>query len=159
MTRDRAPDPLERLREAALDQLADGAAPVDLPVESLVDSPVESARRGRPVDPALAALFPPGVTVVPEMLAAAARTWREATEREAPSIDRLAAPGTLQRVDADLTSGYVSVVTADDTWRAFLPRDQLATIVGLMTRRPIDEVARTLALGPGAIVPPGVTQG
>lgn len=109
------------------------------------------ARKPKPVDPEIVALFPEGALVTPEVISAAAKTWREATQREAPSIERIATGGGLSRVDVDAVSGYVAVTTREDTWRAFLPRDQLAMIVALILRRPIEDVARQLASGPGSL--------
>lgn len=151
MARRKASDAVEALRDAALDRI--GEEPSEADVETLDDVVEEKARKQRPVDPAVAALFPSGVVVVHEMLTAASKAWREATDREAPSVDKLSAPGVVTRIDADALSGYVAVVTEEDTWRAFLPREQLATIVALMLRRPIEEVARTMAEGPGPLTP------
>lgn len=135
------------------------ASPVqipDVPPTDDVPEPApepEVARRARPVDPSILALFPPGASVEHETIAAAQRAWREATQREAPSIERLAEKGTVARVDADLASGYLAVVTADDTWRAFVPREQLALVIALILRRPIAAVQRTLDEGPGSLAP------
>lgn len=112
-------------------------------------------RRPKPVDAAIVALFAPGELVEHETIAAAQRAWREATQREAPSVERLAEKGTVTRVDADLASGYVAVVTADDTWRAFLPREQFVLVVALILRRPLREVASAFARGPGSLAPEG----
>lgn len=112
-------------------------------------------RRPRPVDPALVALFPPGSVVEQETLSAAQRTWREATQREAPSLERLAEKGTVARIDVDLASGYVAVVTNDDTWRAFLPKEQCVLVLALILRRPIRELQGALAKGPTALLPEG----
>lgn len=110
------------------------------------------ARKPKPVDPEIVALFPEGALVTPEVISAAAKTWREATQREAPSIERIATGGGLSRVDVDAVSGYVAVTTREDTWRAFLPREQLATVLTLLLRRPMAEVQRALAKSPGSIV-------
>lgn len=112
-----------------------------------------AARKARPVDPAIVALFPAGGAVEHEVIAGAQRAWREATQREAPSVERLAEKGTIARIDADLASGYLAVVTHDDTWRAFVPREQLALVIGLMLRRPIAAVQRALDEGPGTLTP------
>ncbi len=156
MRRNTARTALDALRDAALDHLAEPAEPVEPvgPSSGTDFPPAEPAsRKPRPVDPAIAALFPPDTTTVHDLVGVAAKAWREATDREAPSIDRLAVPGTLVRIDADAASGYLAVVTADDTWRAFLPREQLATVVALLVRRPVDQVARELGQGPGPIAP------
>ena len=153
----RSPDAVDALRDAALDRLGEEPPPPETPpTDDLSEAPgdegeARAPRKPKPVDPAVVALFPTGVMVVHEMIAAAAKTWREATEREAPSIEKLSAEGVVTRVDADAASGYVAVVTAEDTWRAFLPRDQLAMIVALILRRPIEDVARQLASGPGSL--------
>jgi hypothetical protein len=153
----RSPDAVDALRDAALERLGEEPPP-ETPPDDLSDAPgdegeARAPRKPRPVDPAVVALFPTGVMVVHETIAAAAKTWREATEREAPSVEKLSAEAVVTRIDADAASGYVAVVTADDTWRAFLPRDQLAMIVALILRRPIEDVARQLASGPGSLTP------
>ncbi len=145
----RATDSVDSLRDAALDGIGEEPADGDVAPEVTEDR----ARKPRPVDPSVAALFPTGVVVVHEMISAASKAWREATDREAPSVERLSAPGAVERVDVDALSGYVSVVTKDDTWRAFLPREQVATVVALILRRPIEDVARTMARGPGSLTP------
>jgi hypothetical protein len=150
----RSPDAVDALRDAALERLGEEpeAPPPDDPSEAPADEgEARAPRKPKPVDPAVVALFPTGVMVVHEMIAAAAKTWRDATEREAPSVEKLSAEGVVTRVDADAASGYVAVVTQEDTWRAFLPRDQLAMIVALILRRPIEDVARQLASGPGSL--------
>lgn len=106
-------------------------------------------RKPKTVDAATSALFPNGVADLPERIHAAVRAWREANDREVPSIDRL--QGTVVRVDVDPASGYLAVVTKDDTWRAFLPREQLVTVVTLLVRRPVDEVTNAMSAGPTAI--------
>lgn len=136
---------LDPVREVALDQL--GEPPAEGAVEAETPTP-EAPRKPRPVDAATAALFPPQATDLHELLAAAQKQWREATEREAPSLERLSAPGVVQRIETDAVSGYLAVVTADDTWRAFVAREQLATIVALLLRRPIEAIARELSRGP-----------
>lgn len=155
MARRKRPDAVTALAQAALEGIGDPSS-VDEGADTRADEPEvseERVRKPRPVDAATAALFPAGVVVVHEMIAAAAKAWREATDREVPSVERLSAPGAVQRVDVDAASGYVAVVTAEDTWRAFLPREQLSTVVALMLRRPIDDVARVMAAGPGSITP------
>lgn len=154
MARRKHPDAVAALAQAALEKLGDEPAIDALDAQTdEPEAPEERVRKPRPVDAATAALFPPGVVVVHEMIAAATKAWREATDREVPSVERLSAPGVVQRIDVDAASGYLAVVTDEDTWRAFLPREQLATVVALMLRRPIDEVARTMAAGPGALNP------
>jgi hypothetical protein len=152
MARRKATESVDALRDAALDGI--GEEPAEVDPESAEEAVEEKARKQRPVDPSVAALFPTGVVVVHEMLSAASKAWREATDREAPSVDRLSAPGLIERIDVDALSGYVAVVTKEDTWRAFLPREQVATVVALMLRRPIEEVARIMAEGPGPLTPP-----
>lgn len=137
-----------RVEPAPLVELPDDVAPE-------VEAEPSVSRKPRPVDPAIVALFPPGAVVEQEVIAAAQRAWREATQREAPSVERLAEKGTISRVDADLASGYLAVVTADDTWRAFVPQDQLALVIALMLRRPVAAVQRALAEGPGSLTPEG----
>ena len=78
----------------------------------------------------------------------------EATAAQPPGPAAPAAGEVTASGRASLTlSGYVAVVTKDDTWRAFLPREQVSTIVALMLRRPIEEVARIMAEGPGPLTP------
>ncbi|MFO0647103.1 MAG: hypothetical protein U0326_12750 [Polyangiales bacterium] len=147
----KATESVDALRDAALDRI--GEEPSEADVEALEEAVEEKVRKQRPVDPSVAALFPSGVVVVHEMISAASKTWREATDREAPSVDRLSAPGVVERIDVDALAGYGAVVTKDDTRRAFLPREQVSTIVALMLRRPIEEVARIMAEGPGPLTP------
>lgn len=159
MARRKATDSVDALRDAALERI--GEEPAEADAEALAEAAAEAveekARKQRPVDPSVAALFPSGVVVVHEMISAAAKVWREATDREAPSIERLSAPGVIERVDVDALSGYVAVVTKEDTWRTFLPREQVATVVALMLRRPIEEVARVMAEGPAKLAPKAVS--
>ncbi|MBL8600387.1 MAG: hypothetical protein JNK72_00540 [Myxococcales bacterium] len=138
------------LREAALDglELADEAG-----VEAAEAEVV--AKKPKAVDPAVAALFSPEVTELGAKIQQWSKVWREATQREAPSIERLATEGQIARVDADLLSGYVAVVTEAETWRAFLPREDVTAVLALLLRRRVDEVAATLAEGPGSLAPRG----
>ncbi|MBI5512611.1 MAG: hypothetical protein HY909_02520 [Deltaproteobacteria bacterium] len=144
--RRKGPDPaLDPLRASALEHL--GEAPLEGAPEPT------AARPRRVVEPAVAALFPAGVVDLGELVTSAQRCWREATEREAPSLERLSAPGAVLRVEADAPSGYLAVVTEGDTWRAFVPRESLALVVALILRRPLEVVARELGRGPGALEP------
>ncbi len=53
------------------------------------------------------------------------------------------------RVDTDLVSGYLAVVTPEETWRAFVDRaPRLGTIVALLLRQPLAAVEVALADGP-----------
>lgn len=99
-------------------------------------------------DPTIAALFgeAPSETLA-ERISLAARSWREATAREAPSIDKLVLAG-ITRIDADLTSGYLSVVTEEDTWRAFVDREHFIAVVVLLSRRMVTEINALLSTGP-----------
>jgi hypothetical protein len=115
--------------------------------------PEARARKPRPLDPAIIALFPPELAVDHEFVGSAWRAWREATQREAPSIERLAERGTIQRIDADLSSGYLAVVTDDDTWWAFVPQPVLPAVLALMLRTPQREITDALAAGPGTLKP------
>lgn len=118
-------------------------------VEPTEDPSTESpARKPRPLDPAIVALFPPGAPVDHEVISSAQRAWREATQREAPSIERLAERGTIQRVDVDPSSGYLAVTTHDDTWRAFVPPERVTHVLALMLRRPVVVLGARLAEGP-----------
>lgn len=141
-----APDLAELTRPEALpsaDEMLDAA------LETPEEVPEERTRKPRMVDASTAALFAPDATDLPERVHAAARAWREANDREVPSVDRLV--GTVERVEVDAASGYLAVVTKDETWRAFLPREQLPVVIALLARRPVDEVARRLGEGPGPI--------
>ena len=142
-------DPLED--PALLDSL--DAADIELATELVAESDASPTRRPKPLDPLLAALFsePPEPAAV--RIAEAARHWREVTAREAPSIERIATSGTLVRVDTDLVSGYLAVVTAEETWRAFVERPQLGTIVALLLRQPLAAVEASLAEGPVSLKP------
>jgi len=142
-------DPLED--PALLDAL--DASDVELAAELAAESDASPTRRPKPLDPLLAALFaePPEAAAV--RIAEAARHWREVTAREAPSIERIATAGTLVRVDTDLVSGYLAVVTPEETWRAFVERPQLGTIVALLLRRALADVEAALADGPVSLKP------
>ena len=141
---------VDTLREELAEPADDEAVEAEAAEEEARD---QRARKPRVVDADVAALFPPSVAVAPETITAASKAWREATDREAPSIERLSAAGVIARIDVDALSGYVAVVTRDDTWRAFLPRELVATVVTLMLRRPYEELAETMAKGPGALAP------
>lgn len=132
----------------ALDPLDDAPSPPDDEA-----APEARVRKPRPLDPAIVALFPEALAVDHEFIAGAQRAWREATQREAPSIERLAERGTIQRIDADLSSGYLAVVTADDTWWAFVPQPVLPAVLALMLRTPQREITEALAAGPGTLKP------
>lgn len=142
------PDETSETDEAIDPDVLPDALPDELP-----ESHDATSRKPRPVDPAIVALFPLGAVVEHETIANAQRAWREATQREAPSIERLAVHGTVRAIDADLSSGYLAVTTADDTWRAFVPQDQLALVIALMLRRPVTVIAQTLGEGPGTLTP------
>lgn len=138
-----APAALDALRDAAIDAL-------DRALEDPPEDPPQ-ARKPKAIDPQVAVLFPSGVVQVHELLASANAAWREATMREAPSLEKLS--GTVKKVNADAASGYVSVSVEGETFWAFVPREQLATIVALLVRRPIDAVARELGSGPVSLTP------
>lgn len=129
-------------------------APVDGLAES--DEAIPSAERGRKprvLDPAIAALFDAPDEATAARVTAAQKCWREATQREAPAVERLAAPGVIDRIDVDEASGYLAVVTREDTYRAFVPREALPVVVALMLRRRVPEVVEALATGPGSLAP------
>jgi hypothetical protein len=138
----------------ALDLADDAPPPADEGA-----TPEARVRKPRPLDPAIVALFPPELAVDHDFIASAQRAWREATQREAPSIERLAERGTIQRIDADLSSGYLAVVTADDTWWAFVPQPVLPAVLALMLRTPQREITDALAAGPGTLKPPAGDEG
>jgi hypothetical protein len=123
-------------------------ADIELATDLAAEADASPARRPKPVDPAIAALFAETPEAATARVAEAARHWREATAREAPSVERLATAGDLARVDADLVSGYVAVVTAEETWRAFVDRAQLPTLIALLLRRPLAQVEASLDEGP-----------
>jgi hypothetical protein len=146
MNRDPLQDPvlLDALDAADVELATDLASEAD---------PASPGRRPKLLDPALAALFPDAIEAATARVAEAARHWREATAREAPSVERLATGGTLDRVNVDLVSGYLAVVTAEETWWAFVERPHLATIVALLLRRPVVEVEAAIADGPATLKP------
>jgi hypothetical protein len=109
------------------------AADVELATDLAAEADPSPGRKPKPLDPLIAAL--------------------EATAREAPSIERLATAGTLARVDADLVSGYLAVVTPGETWWAFVERPQLPVIVALLLRRPVAAVEAALDEGPVTLTP------
>ena len=125
----------------------------DAPAPDEETAPEARVRKPKPLDPAIVGLFPPELAVDHEFVGGAWRAWREATQREAPSIERLAERGTIQRIDADLSSGYLAVVTADDTWWAFVPQPVLPAVLTLMLRTPQREITDALAAGPGTLKP------
>lgn len=142
-------DPLED--PALLDAL--DAADIELAADLAAESDASPARRPKPLDPALAALFAEPPEAAAARIAEASRHWREVTAREAPSIERIATAGTLVRVDTDLVSGYLAVVTPEETWRAFVDRPQLGTILALLLRRPLASVEEAIAEGPVTLKP------
>ncbi len=156
---------VEALREAVLAEMLAEPSPFDeLPDEPEAVSLSEEVeggegpasprvRKPRVLDPAVAGLFEAPDEGTVERVAEAHRCWREATQREAPSVERLAAPGVIDRIDVDETSGYLAVVTGEDTYRAFVPREQVAVLVALMLRRRVPEVTARLAEGPGSLAP------
>ncbi len=110
-------------------------------------------RKPKLPEPHIAALLPEGTPEAQaEMVAAAGKAWREATEREAPTIERLVLAG-VTRVDADAASGYLAVVTVDETWRAFLDRERFYVVLALLTRRPVSELRDALSRAPGSVEP------
>jgi hypothetical protein len=129
------------------------AADVELATDLAAEADPSPGRKPKPLDPLIAALFTDPVELATTRVAEAARQWREATAREAPSIERLATAGTLARVDADLVSGYLAVVTPGETWWAFVERPQLPVIVALLLRRPVAAVEAALDEGPVTLTP------
>jgi hypothetical protein len=150
MTRDPLEDPAIL---ASLD-----AADIELATDLAAESDASPARKPKLLDPLLAALFTEPVESATARVAEAARHWREATAREAPSIERIATAGTLCRVDTDLVSGYLAVVTPEETWRAFVDRPQLATILALLLRRPLAAIEAAIADGPATLKPTEPTE-
>lgn len=145
MSRDPLQDP------ALLDPLE--ASEVELAAELAAEADASPARKPKLLDPAIAALFPDPIEVATARASEASRHWREATSREAPSIERIATGGSLARVDIDAVSGYLAVVTAEETWRAFVERPHLATLIALLLRRPVAEVEAAIAEGPATLKP------
>jgi hypothetical protein len=142
-------DPLED--PALLDAL--DVADIELATDLAAEADPAPGRRPKPLDPLIAALFADPLELAATRVAEAARHWREATAREAPSIERIATAGTLARVDADLVSGYLAVVTPAETWWAFVERPQLAVIVALLLRQPVATIAAALDEGPVTLKP------
>lgn len=142
-------DPLEDPK------LLDGldAADVELAADLAAEADPSPTRKPKLLDPVLAALFPDDLETATARAAEAAKHWREATSREAPSVERIATGGALKEVKADLVSGYLAVVTAEDTWWAFVDRVHLAVVVALLLRRPVVEVEAAVADGPVTLAP------
>jgi hypothetical protein len=149
---------IDLMREASLDasveEVVDEASLLGDGDHDETSDAETRVRKPKVVDPAIAALFAAGAEGVHEQVLAASKLWRDATEREAPSIERLAAPGVITHIDVDAASGYVSVATNDDVWRAFLAREQLATVLALLLRRPVVDVAAAIARGPVKLTQP-----
>lgn len=145
MNRDPLQDP------ALLDAL--DAADVELAADLAAEADASPTRKPKLLDPAIAALFPDPIEAATARAAEAARHWREATSREAPSVERIATGGALARVDTDAVSGYLAVVTAEETWRAFVERPHLGPLIALLLRRPLAEVEAAIAEGPASFKP------
>ncbi len=155
------------LQEAALAEMLAEPSPFDDPPEPAEDeAPLESfaegdeavpsterTRKPKVLDPTIAALFDAPDETTAARVTSAQKCWREATQREAPSVERLAAPGVIDRIDVDEASGYLAVVTREDTYRAFVAREELPVVVALMLRRRVPEVVEALAAGPGSLAP------
>jgi len=161
----------EALHEAVLAEMLAERSPFDEPLETpdaddvleadeasegVEETTTARVRKPRVLEPAVLALFDAPDADTVERVTEAQKCWREATQREAPSVDRLAAPGVIERIDVDETSGYLAVVTREDTYRAFVPRERVALVVALMLRRRVAEVAARLAEGPGSLAPRAV---
>jgi hypothetical protein len=77
--------------------------------------------------------------------------WREATDRDTPTLHQLLA-GTITRVDVDAVTGYVAVVTSEETHRAMgVRREWVARLVATLTGHDEAEVAGRLVKGPAKI--------
>lgn len=136
-------EPDETLDEEALADVA----------EEVSEGP--RVRKPKLPEPHIAALLPEAAPEAQaEMIASANKAWREATEREAPTIERLVLAG-VTRVDADAASGYLAVVTADETWRAFVDHERFFIVLALLTRRPVHALKESLARLPGSVEPAG----
>ncbi|MDP3276006.1 MAG: hypothetical protein Q8Q09_12470 [Deltaproteobacteria bacterium] len=80
-----------------------------------------------------------------------AMSWRAVTDWDSPTYLQIA-QGRIQRVDVDLPTGYVAVVTPDDTHRAIgLRREAIVPLVASLTGRTRDEVTRALSEGPAML--------
>ncbi len=113
-----------------------------------------SPRRPKLLEPEVAVLLDPDVEAATQRAWEANQRWREATEREAPSLERIATSGTLRRVDADFVSGYVAVATDEETHRGFVDRVWLGTLLAVLLRRPRTDLEAALAEGPVSITLP-----
>ncbi len=129
------------------------AADIELATDLAAESDASPTRRPKLLDPVLAVLFAEPLESATVRVTDAARHWREVTAREAPSIERIATAGTLVRIDTDLISGYLAVVTPEETWRAFVERPQLGTILALLLRQPLATVEAAIADGPVTLKP------
>jgi hypothetical protein len=75
--------------------------------------------------------------------------WKEATDRETPTLLQLLQSGSVKRVDVDAIAGYLAVQTGEDTHRAIgVRREMVAPLVATLTGRAVDEVTALLARGP-----------
>jgi hypothetical protein len=78
--------------------------------------------------------------------------WREATDRETPTLLQLLQGGGVRRVDVDAIAGYLAVQTDEDTHLAIgVRREMVAPLVATLTARTINEVTALLARGPAKI--------
>lgn len=149
----RPDDPTEAPEEP--DETLDEEALADLAEEVSEVSEGPRVRKPKLPEPHIAALLPDAAPEAQaEMIASANKAWREATEREAPTIERLVLAG-VTRVDADAASGYLAVVTADETWRAFIDRERFFIVLALLTRRPVHALKESLSRLPGSVEPAG----
>ena len=135
----------------------DAVNPPDLDVDDAAAADLDEALPGKKgpklLDPAVSALLDDVPEAAAQRAFDANQQWRVATEREAPSLERIATSGTLARVDADVVSGYIAVATGEETHRAFVDRAWLPTIVALLVRRPRMEMESALADGPVSLTP------
>ena len=77
--------------------------------------------------------------------------WRETAGTDAPTLNQLL-QGHVVRVDVDSASGYVAVVTDEDTHHAIGMRSELVVpLVSVLTRHSETEISALLAKGPGKI--------
>ncbi len=74
--------------------------------------------------------------------------WREVTNHEIPTFLQLA-QCKIERIDADVPSGFVAITVEGETHHAIgLRREAVAPLVTVLSKKPADEVNAALAKGP-----------
>lgn len=74
--------------------------------------------------------------------------WREVTDREIPTFLQLA-QSKIDRIDADVQSGFVAITVDGETHHAIgMRREAVVPLVTVLSKRSADEVGTALAKGP-----------